>query len=170
MAVNQVSLFFYPPRWQQRLTTEPTRLTGRGTPLQIADVVPSANADGPLVSAAAVKGWLVEQGFAPVEWDQAHTLQRGQVRSSFGLEKEIEVCVGDAAGEVTDLYVRFTLPRRNAPPLTEWAGFAAELCRRFHLRLGAEGVAPCGEAEFSAAVRGDRFYRGFASSFGWEAR
>jgi hypothetical protein len=169
VAVNQVSLFFYLPRWQQRLTPAPNALTDQGTPLMIADAVPVAEADAAPVSTDVVKGWLAENGFTPVEWGHGRTLQRGQVRSIFGQEKEIEVCVGDVTGEATELYVRFTLPRRNPPPLSEWAEFAAGLCRRFHLRLGAEGVAPCGQAEFLAAVRGHRFYREFAASFGWEA-
>ena len=169
MAVNQVSLFFYPPRWRQRLRPASGMLTDQGTPVQIADAVPVAGADGPVVSAVSLKGWLTEYGFAPVEWGQGGTFQRGQVRSMFGLEKEIEVCVGDDSGEATELYCRFTLSRRSPPPLAEWAGFAAELCRRFHLRLGAEGVAPCGEAEFLTAVRGHRSYQEFAASFGWEA-
>jgi hypothetical protein len=169
VAVNQVSLFFYPPRWQQRLTHDPTALTDQGMPLQIADAVPVASADAAPVWATALKGWLADNGFTPVDWGQGSTLQRGQVRSIFGLEKEVEVSVGDEGGEVTELYVRFTLPRRTPPPLPEWARFAAELCRRFHLQLGAEGVAPCGKAEFLAAVRGHRFYREFAASFGWAA-
>jgi hypothetical protein len=168
VAVNQVSLFFYPPLWQQRLTPDPTARTAQGTPLLIADAVPVADVDVAPVSAAVVKAWLAENGFTPVEWGHGRILQRGQVWSIFGPEKEIDVCVGDEAGEATHLHVRFTLPRRN-PPLPEWAGFTAGLCRRFHLRLGAEGVAPCGEAEFLVAVRGHRFYRVFATSFGWEA-
>ena len=168
MAVNQVSLFFYPPRWQQRLTPEPKALTDEGKPVQIADAVSVAGADAPPLSAAAVNGWLAEQGFTPVEWGRGSVFERGQVRSIFGPEKEIEVSIGEEAGEITNLYIRFTLPRRNPPPLAEWSGFAAELCGCFRLRLGAEGVAPCGEAEFLAAVRGHRFYREFAASFGWE--
>jgi hypothetical protein len=168
VAVNQVSLFFYPPRWQQRLTTpNPAALTDEGKPVQIAGAEQVVGTDAPTVPTAALKEWLTERGFAQVEWGV--TFQRGQVRSIFGLEKEIEVCVGDGAGEVTDLYIRFTLPRRNPPPLSEWSAFAVELCHRFQLRLGAEGIAPCSEAEFLATVRGHRFYREFAASFGWAA-
>lgn len=166
MAVNQVSLFFYPPRWRQRLTTpNPAALTDRGTPVQVAGAEPVTGADGPAVTTTAMKAWLADRGFAQVEWGV--TFQRGQVRSIFGPEKEIEVCVGDESGEVTGLYIRFTLPRREHPPLPAWAGFATELCSRFQLRLGAEGIAPCGEAEFLAAVRGHRFFLEFAASFGW---
>ena len=39
MAVNQVSLFFYPPRWKQRLTPDARAMTDEGKPLQIADAV-----------------------------------------------------------------------------------------------------------------------------------
>src|SRR5690349_9323573 len=102
MAVNQVSLFFYPPHWQQRLTTHPTALTDQGTPLQIAGAMPVESADAEPVSAAAVKEWLAENGFTEVEWGHGRTLQRGQVRSIFGLEKEVEVCMGDEAEEVTE--------------------------------------------------------------------
>ena len=168
MAVNQVSLFFYPPRWEQRLTPDRTALPDQGTPLQnMVDAVPVAASDAPSVSAAALKAWLAEQGFVPADWGEGSILQRGEVRSVFGTEKEIEVSVGDEAGEATELYARFTLPRRTPPPLPAWAGFVAELCRRFHLRLGAEGIAPCGEAEFQAAVMDHQFYRDFAATFGW---
>lgn len=169
MAVNQVSFFFYPPRWQQRLIAHPTALTDQGTPVQIADAVPVADSDAPPVSVAALVAWLGEQGFAPADWGEGSILQRGQVRSIFGPEKEVEVRVGREAGQVTGLYVRFTLPRRTPPPLLEWARFAVDLCSRFNLRLGAEGVAPCGQAEFLAAVRSHRFYQEFAASFGWAA-
>ena len=37
MAVNQVSLFFYPPRWKQRLTPSPWARTDERKPVQIAD-------------------------------------------------------------------------------------------------------------------------------------
>jgi hypothetical protein len=168
VAVNQVSLFFYPHRWQQRLTPHATALTDQDQHLQIADAVPVANVEGPAVSVTAVKAWLVENGFVPAEWGVSCILQRGQVQSIFGREKEIEVCVADEAGEFTDLYIRFTLTRHTLPPLYEWAIFVVELCRRFHLRLGTEGVPRCSEAEFLSAVRADRFYREFAASYGWE--
>jgi hypothetical protein len=167
VAVNQVSLFFYPPRWKQRLTPDPRARTDEGKPVQLVDAVPVAGAAAPPLSPDTVKEWLAERNFIPVEWGRGSVFERGQVRSIFGPEKEIEVSVGEEAGEVTKLYCRFTLPRHNPPPLAAWAGFAAELCGRFGLRLGAEGVAPCGAAEFLTAVRGHRFYREFAASFGW---
>jgi hypothetical protein len=86
----------------------------------------------------------------------------------FGPEKEIEVCLGVEAGEVAQLYCRFTLPRRTPPQLPGWARFVARMCDRFTLRLGTEGIAPCGEAEFIEAVRAHRNYQEFADSFGWE--
>jgi hypothetical protein len=169
VAVNQVSLFFYPPRWKQRLTPSPTAWTDEGKPVQIAEAVPVDGADGPPVPADVLKGWLTERGFIPVEWGRGSVFERGQVFSTFGPEKEIEVSVGEEAGEVTELYCRFTLPRRSPPPVAEWAGFVAALCGRFGLRLEAQGAAPCGEAEFIAAVRDSRNYGEFAASFGWEA-
>jgi hypothetical protein len=168
VAVNQVSLFFYPPRWQQRLTPHLTAITDEGKPLHIADAVPVPGADTQPLLPAVVKGWLAEQGFTPVEWGRGSVFQRGQLLSIFGPEKEVEVSVSEEAGEVTELFCRFTLPHRNPPPLSDWAAFAAALCSRFCLRLGDEGVASCGEAEFLDAVRGNRFYGEFASSFGWE--
>jgi hypothetical protein len=168
MAVNQVSLFFYPPRWSQRLTVvDPTALTDDGTPVQIASAVPSESADEPPVAVAAVAAWLRDQGFTPVAWGRA--FERGRVRSMFGPEREIIVHVNGDAAEVTDLYCRFTLPVRISPALNEWAGFAAEMCARFDLRLGADGVAPCSAIEFTAAVRGHRFFQEFAMRFGWRA-
>jgi hypothetical protein len=159
VAVNQVSLFLCPPRWR-RLTRHPKAF--------IADAVPDPAANAPPLPPAVVKGWLAEHGFTPVEWGRGHIFERGQLVSIFGPEKEIEVSVGDEAEEVTGLYCRFTLPRRSPPPLTEWAGFGAELCACFRLQLGSEGTASCGEAEFLDALRSDRNYREFAASFGWE--
>jgi hypothetical protein len=165
VAVNQVSLTFYAPRWKQRLTTYPTARTFSGEPLQIADAVPAADEDAPFVQTGSIVGWLADQGFMPANWGRGSLFERGQVKSLFGLEKEIEVSVGDEAGEVTDLYCRFTLPRDTPPPLSEWAEFVSQLCKRFHLRLGADGIAPCGEAEFMAAVKDNFNYRDFAASF-----
>jgi hypothetical protein len=167
MAVNQVSLFFYPPRWRQRLREIPgTRAVG-GAPVRVADAVREPEADGPAVSFEAVVRWLADQGFAPVEWGKGSCFHRGQIRSIFGLEQEIDVDVGEEAGEATDLYCRFTLPKGELPPLHEWARFVAALCERFWLRLGDDGVTPCTEAEFEAAVRRHRNWREFAAAFGW---
>jgi hypothetical protein len=83
-------------------------------------------------------------------------------------EKEIEVCVGEEAGEATHLYCRFTLTRDDLPPLREWVRFVAALCKRFQLGLRADGVAPCSGTEFEAAVRRNRNWRRFADSLGWD--
>jgi hypothetical protein len=160
VAVNQISLSLYSGRWRQRLT--------QNRAVFIADAVPDPTADAPPLPPAVVKGWLAERGFNLVKWGRGCVFERGQLLSIFGPEKEIEVSVNEEAGDVTGLYCRFTLPRRSPPPLTAWAGFGAELCGRFGLRLGAEGTAPCGEAEFLDALRSNCFYREFAAAFGWE--
>jgi hypothetical protein len=90
-----------------------------GTPVQVAETERVADADAPAVPTAAVQAWLAERGFAPVEWGLGLTLQRGHVRSIFGPEKEVEVCLGDEAGEVAELYIRFTLQPRTPPLLAE---------------------------------------------------
>lgn len=165
MAVNQVSLFFYPPRWTQRLRAiDPTALTDAGTPVQVASAVRADGSDGPAVPVAAVAEWLTGEGFTPVPWERA--FERGRVRSVFGPEREVIVHVNGDATEVAELYCRFTLPRPH-PPLDEWARLVAVLCGRFGLRLAPDGVGPCGEPEFLAAVRGDRNYQQFAASLGW---
>jgi hypothetical protein len=168
MAVNQVSLFFYPPRWQQQVTTSTRGRTAAVTPIWIARAARAAN-DGPAVTGADLKAWLTEQGFTSVEWGKGNVFERGQVPSIFGPEKAIEVSVGEEAGEVTHLYCRFTLPRDMPPPLTEWSAFVVLLCRRFCLRLAPDGVEPCSETEFLTAVRANRNWQEFAHSFGWDA-
>ena len=59
MAINQVSLFFYPPRWQQSLTPDAAALTNEGEPVQIAHSVPSVPSEGdiPAVRGEEVKEW-----------------------------------------------------------------------------------------------------------------
>jgi hypothetical protein len=164
MAVNQVSLFFYPLRWTQRLTPSRGR-TDAGTPVQIADAIPVEGATAAPVPVDTVKKWLLEQGFTPVDWRPARIFERGQVRSMFGCEKEIEVSVAEHAGEVVDLYCRFTLPRGNLPPVNAWADFIAALCERFGLRL-PNGATPCTATEFRAAVERDRNYQSAIASGG----
>jgi hypothetical protein len=166
--VNQVSLWFYAPRWRPRLTPRGKAFAHEGEPVHIVDAVSIPGADAPPIQPAVVKGWLAERGFSPVEWGRGSIFQSGQVWSIFGPEKEVEVNVGEEADEVTDVYCRFTFPRRDPPQLSDWAEFAAAWCGRFHLRLGAEGTTPCGEAEFLDVVRGDRNYQEFAAAFGWE--
>ena len=95
---------------------------------------------------------------------------RSKERERSDFRKEIEVTVGGDAGEVTDLYCRFTLPRAIPPPVAEWAGFVVSLCGQFRLRLGDEAVTRCSEADFFAAVWGNRNFRDFAASFGWAGR
>ena len=90
------------------------------------------------------------------------------MRSSCGLANDVEIDIHERWRMVTELYCRFTLPHGEPPPLSQWAGFAAGLCARFHLRLGAKGVAPCGAVEFLDAVRGHGHYRLYAAAFGWD--
>jgi hypothetical protein len=169
VAWNQVSLSFYAPRWQQRLTPDPTARTYTGEPVQIADAVPVAGADALPVPADAVVVWLAELGFTPVEWGRGRVFERGRVRAVGGPMPDIIAHVNGEAGDVSDLYCRFTLPGRTPPDLAGWAAFTAELCGRFGLRLPTGGLGPCGETEFMAAVRANCNFREFAASFRWAA-
>jgi hypothetical protein len=166
MAINQVSLFFYPPRWKQRLTPEPGTMTWAGKPVDIADAVPSG-AEAPPIAADAIRGWLLGQGFTVADWGDGWILQRGRIQSMFGLEKEVQVILAEEGGELVEAYCRFTLPRRARPPLTEWSRFVSALCQGFQLRLANDDEV-CGEAEFLSAVRDDRNYRDFADALGWD--
>ena len=168
MAVNQVSVFFYAPRWKACFTPHPTKRAGGGKPVQVVDAVPVEGTDAETLRVEAVVGWLGDQGFISADWGSGQVFLRGQVHSMFGPEQEIEVSVGVEESEVSDLYCRFTLASQSRPNLGEWSGFVASLCARFGLRLGAEGTAPCGEAEFVAAVLANRNYRDFAESYGWD--
>lgn len=167
MAMNQVSLSFFSPRWDQRLTPVPSARTDDGTPVQIADAVPVPGMGGHPLPVAAVTGWLSEQGFTAAGRGGGRALERGLVRSIFGAARDTIVHVNGVAGEVSDLCCRFTLTR-DIPPLAEWAAFAVAVCGRFELRLVPGGRSPCGELEFLTAVRGARNYREFAVAFGWE--
>jgi hypothetical protein len=163
VAVNQVSLFFYPLCWKQRLRDDPRALTDEGKPVQIVDAVRREDMDGPEVEVEEVTTWLAERGFTPAERGQNRIFQRGNVQSIFGIEQDIEVSISEECKCVTQVYCRFTLPRRTPPPLSEWAEFAASLCEQFGLRLKAAESRTCGAAEFLAAVRGSRNYRDFAA-------
>jgi hypothetical protein len=168
VAVNQVSLSFYPPRWQERLTPHPRSLTDQGTPVQIADAVPAEGVEQPRVSCDNFREWLSQQGFAAVDWGRGRVYYRGEVRSVFGTEKEIDVCFSDEAGELTSVGCRFTLSRESPAALPSWAAFATAMCQEFGLRLAPQGKTPCSEQEFVAAVRKHRFWREFARSFRWD--
>ena len=168
MGMNQVSMFFYPPRWRQRLTPDPHALTSEGRPVQIADAVRDQSEEGPAVAGGDLKDWLSGQGFTVANWGQGDVFERGQVKSIFGVEKEIQVNVGEEAGEVVELYCRFTLPCGTPPPLAGWAAFVASLSERFGMRLGSERTEPCSEAQFIAAVLENRNYQDFAGAFGWK--
>jgi hypothetical protein len=169
MAVNQVSLFFLPPRWQKRILKKAVPF---GNPIETSsqglfEIVRIDDSVAPPVQAADVKAWLLERGFVSANWGDGRILEYGQVRSIFGQEKAIEVTVSEEAGENTDVYCRFTLPKKDAPRLENWAAFAVALCTRFGLRIEDGIVAPCGEAEFLAAVRGNPNWQDFARQFGW---
>ena len=169
MAVNQVSLSFYPPRWKERLTPHPRSLTDQGTPVLIADAVPVEGAEQPAVLCDVFREWLAQQGFTAVDWGRGNVYYGGEVRSVFGVEKEIDVGFSDEAGEVTSVGCRFTLSRETPTALSRWTAFAALMCATFRLRLAPEGTTPCSAEEFLAAVKKHRFWRQFAESFGWDA-
>jgi len=164
MAINQASMFFYPPRCRQRLTPDPEALTDEGKPVQIAHSEPAEGDgdDNPAVSGGEVKEWLKGRGFTIANWGQGGIFERGRVHSMFGVEKEVQINVSEEAGEIVELYCRFTLTHRPPPPLDEWAEFVSSLCARFGLRLAPDGIGPCSAAEFLAAVRANRNYQDFA--------
>ena len=167
MAINQVSLFFYPPRWAQRLTPEAGCFTSAGQQVQVASAGPSGADDGPPIRAGDLKAWLVGHGFTEADWGSGWVLERGRIESMFGPEKEIQVNISEDGGELTELYCRFTLPRRSRPPLSDWSSLVVPLCRCFQLRLAGDGSV-CDEGGFVAAVRRDDNYRDFARGLGWE--
>jgi hypothetical protein len=169
MAINQVSLSFFAPRWRQRLTPDPTALTDIGTPVQIVDYVPVEDAVSVPVSAEVVVGWLAERGFTPARWGEGRILERGQIQSIFGLEQHIIAHVHEDAGEFSGLYIRFTLSPNVASPMAEWAQLVVALCERFSLRMEPDGTGSCNEAAIVAAMRNDQNYQRFATTFGWEA-
>jgi hypothetical protein len=170
MAVNQVSLFFYTPRWQQRLTEAPHGYTDEGKPVQLVDAVRIPLDEGPPVEFDSVRKWLVEQGFSVAGWGKGHIFEQGQVRSIFGTEKEIEISVDEEAGEVTLIYCRFTLPKSTLPRLEEWTHFVTTMCTCFGLRLGTDDTRPCGAEEFQEAVRRHRNWQDFARAYGWDEK
>jgi hypothetical protein len=89
VALNQVSLFFYPPRWRQQLTELPGTYGTDGKPARLAEVVRDPETAGPIASFAAIVGWLEEQGFTPVEWENRRCFHKGQVRSMFGPDTRV---------------------------------------------------------------------------------
>ncbi len=160
MAVNQVSLFFYPPRWKRYV--EPKRSPAQDA--RVLSAAPSLEPDALPVEVHEVRAWLEKRGFAASEL--ADTFRHGTVESIFGLEKEIEVDIGDERGELAYLYLRFTLARSSPPPIREWADFVDELSRQFRLKLGNEPDATCDARRFIAAVRSHPNYELFSESWG----
>jgi hypothetical protein len=55
MAVNQVSLYFYPPRWTRRRTPFASARTDQGKAVQIANAVPVENEEGQAVLPVRLK-------------------------------------------------------------------------------------------------------------------
>jgi hypothetical protein len=162
MGVNQVSLSFYPPLWRPHVTVG--RWNAMGQPIvYVAESVPAEGAAGSPVRADELRNWLAARGIRPAAWGGGSVFEQGQVRSIFGVEKAVEFSLAEVAGEVTEVYCRFTLPRPGPPPLETWAEFAVSLCGQFGLRLGAEGAALCRESEFLAAVQSCPNYREFAA-------
>jgi hypothetical protein len=169
MGVNQVSLSFYPLRWQEQLATHPKSVTDQGTLVQFAVAVRVEGADQPRVPCNDFREWLTQEGFAAVDWGRGSVYYRGEVCSTFGVEKEIDVGFSDEAGELTSVGCRFTLSREAPVALPSWIAFAAGMCQKFCLRLAMSGTTTCSEEELRVAIRRHRFWREFAKSFGWGA-
>jgi hypothetical protein len=160
MGIEQVSLFLYPPRWQQHATPVPHSLTWENKPVQIVSAMPADHVDDAPVPPELLKDWLICSGFTQANWGDGDIFDRGQVRSIFGAQQEIQIHANRHDGEVAELYCRFTLPhpRVGPPPLDEWARFTAALCAEFHLRLPGH-TQTCDEPTFLDLVRADHNYQ-----------
>jgi hypothetical protein len=97
VAVNQVSLSFYTPRWKQRLTPHPNAISDEGTAVQVIDAVPAKTGNAAPLSPGFVRSCLTERGFEPAQWGQGNIFERGKINSIFGPEKAIQVSVGGRA-------------------------------------------------------------------------
>jgi hypothetical protein len=168
MAFNQVSLFFYPPRWQPCLRVVTWETLSKRPPIYIEDSMPSSDQTSVPLAAKSVVNWLKRRGFVAAEWNMSETCFRlGQVSSCFGMEQELEVSFGEESEEVTSFYCRFTLTRDPPPKLAAWADFMSTMCQEFQLRLG-DSRTVCEANDFIEAVKRNHNWQDWSHQLGWE--
>jgi hypothetical protein len=80
MAVNQVSHFFYPPRWKPRLTST-AACTDEGKPVQIVDDIRRDCSDDHVVLKENLKAWLLDRGFRSASSGEDMVFEQNQTRS-----------------------------------------------------------------------------------------
>jgi hypothetical protein len=167
MAFDQVSLFLYPPGWEQQ-SEATTALHSSGRPVRIVSAARSASGVGRPVRVAELSGWLVPRRFAVVAEGPTGARFASTARpSALGRRAEIELIAGAACREVNCLYCRFLLTRDAPLRLEWWEALVRGLCEAFGLRIVAADGGAVGHDEFLAVLRRADNWRLFAGRFGW---
>jgi hypothetical protein len=140
MGIEQVSLFFYTPRWVQKTTVDCNTRSADGNPLRIVEPERSEIHAGVPVLFETMKDWLESHGFKPANWGDGTIFDYGKVHSLFGTQQEIRIHINAIDGEVAELCCRFSIPSPGkwSPPLQRWGDFFDAFVRRFPLRFGDE--------------------------------
>lgn len=167
MAYDQVSLFLYPLRWEQR--SEPTTaLHYSGRPVRIVSAVRAVSGEGRAIRVGEFSDWFGSHGFKIVaEGPDNARFASPAVPSALGRRAEIEVSAGAEAGEVNCLYCRFLLTRNTPLRLERWEALVRELCEAFGLRIGVADGESVDPEEFLTVLRSTDNWRCFAAQFGW---
>ncbi len=168
MAFDQVSLFFYPPRWERYSVADARMKHYSGEPVRIVSAIRAEDSNGPTVSLEDLCRWFEAKGFQVVTRSADYALfHSATVESTLGHRAEIDVSASAQDGEVTSLYCRFQLNRESPLRLERWEAFRQELCAVFSLRIGVSDSESVGSEEFLTIVRQTDNWRYFAEQFGW---
>src|SRR5262249_54094977 len=168
MAFAQLSLFFYPPRWQRYSVADARMKHYSGEPVRIVSAVRAEDSNERIVPLEDVCRWFEAKGFHVVTRSADYALfHSAAVESTFGPRAEIDVSASAQDGEVTSLHCRFQLNRETPFRLERWEAFIQELCAVFSLRISVSDTQSVGPDKFLTVVRQTDNWRYFRDQYGW---
>lgn len=161
MAWNQVSLDLCAPNRTQ------VRYFDNGATVLRAEKISENPKD--IVHCKAIYIYLKTEKFDFVqETNFGAIYSRGQVKTPFGIEKEIETQIFTEGEELESVYVRFTLCRNSPKRLKEWSHFLTDICGIFKLQIfGGDGKIWTKE-DSQNAIKNHFNWKDFSQNYDWE--
>jgi len=167
MAINQVSFFLFPPRYQPIVEELKEFKTTKDKPVKLVDsklVFESS----PKVLNSDVMNWLREQGFLEKEcFHNVVILYQGQEETFIGMQKIIETSIDIGEEELTELYIRFLLTESTPTHIGFWITLITEPCTIFGFKIMDKNNLLVSYKNFLMLLQNDNLFKIHKKEFEW---